>query len=97
MQITFEDPDAGWFAVWSAQPGAGTAFAVTNAAGSTVVRLGASRVELAVVPLPACASRMGMGDVGRTANVILDMEASLTSGGAVVGTAAGACQFFMPP
>ena len=80
MQVTFEDPDGSWFAVWSAQPNAGTAFAVTTAGGSTTVRLGAARVDLAAVPLSACLSRMGMGDVGRTSNVILDMEASFTSG-----------------
>lgn len=97
MQVTFEDPDASWFAVWSAQPNAGTAFAVTTAGGSTTVRLGAARVDLAAVQLSACLSRMGMGDVGRTSNVILDMVASFTSGGTVVGTAAGACQYFTPP
>jgi hypothetical protein len=97
MQVTFEDPDRSWFTTWSAQPNAGTAFAVTTAGGSTTVRLGAPRVDLAPVPLSACLSRMGMGDVGRTSHVILDMEASFTSGGTVVGTAAGACQYFTPP
>ena len=81
MQVTFGDSDGSWFATWSAQPNAGTAFAVTTAGGSTTVRLGAARVDLAAVPLPACLSRMGMGDVGRTSNVILDMEASFISGG----------------
>ena len=38
-----------------------------------------------------------MGDVGRTSGVILDMEASFTVGGTVVGTGAGACQYFTPP
>jgi len=97
MQATFEDPDGSWFATWSAQPNAGTAFTVATAAGSTTVRLGAARVELGAVPLPACLSRMGMGDVGRTSGVILDMEASFTVAGTVVGTGAGACQYFTPP
>jgi hypothetical protein len=97
MQVSFEDLDASWFAVWSAQPNAGTAFAVTTAGGSTTVRLGAARIDLASVSLAACQSRMGMGDVGRTSNIILDMEASFTGGGTVVGTAAGACQYFTPP
>ena len=97
MQVGFEDPDASWFAVWSAQAGAGTAFLVTTAGGSTTVRLGAAEVDLAAVPLAACQSRMGTGDVGTTSNVILDMEASFTSGGAVVGSGAGACQYFTPP
>ncbi len=57
VEITFEDPDASWYAVWERESDNGTAYSVVNTDDTTTVRLGATQVTLAPVRLAACEER----------------------------------------
>jgi len=51
LAVTFDDPAQAWYAIWL--PGAGSGYALSQAAGQTTVRLGQVSVTLAPVPLAA--------------------------------------------
>jgi len=80
LAFTFDDGDGSWFAVWNAQTGNGTAFAVTNAAGKTTVRLGTNSVTLNPVTLHPNESRNAVGTLGLPGGVTatLSVQATMT-------------------
>jgi hypothetical protein len=97
IEVSFDDSDSSWFNVWSAQPGAGSTFAVTHSGSSTIVRLGAFSVAQNSVPLAAGQSRTATGTINldnMTPTATLQIAATLTEsggGGNVVVANGGSC------
>jgi hypothetical protein len=54
VEVAFPDASGDWARLWSNDPGAGTSFTVTQADGTTTVRLGVAQLGLLPVTLPAC-------------------------------------------
>jgi hypothetical protein len=80
VEITFEDPDASWFAIWTKQASKGETFAVTRAGKKTAVRMGTSTVKLAPVTLSACRRRDGEATVSGLPTATLTAHADLRDG-----------------
>jgi inner membrane protein len=89
VEMTFPDASATWFDIWQLQATRTTSFAVTHSSedGTTMVRLGQSKVTLDPVPLAACESRRPRAAIrGPWGTALrLDLVATLTdaSGNAV--------------
>jgi hypothetical protein len=99
VSVAFDDPDGGWYAVWAAQAGAATTFAVSRTAPTTTVTLAAASVALAAVPLPASASSTAWAVVvGAPPSTTLDLEAVVIDGAAnPIATSRGSCVEVLPP
>jgi hypothetical protein len=99
VEIAFADPDGSSSAVWSAQSGSGTRFAVTRAAGKTTVRLGASSVLLAPVPLAASQSIAAEAILdGAPSGTSLEMLSAVTDAtGHSLAVDTGTCVRIPPP
>jgi hypothetical protein len=95
VEIAFDDPDASWYAIWTAQPGNGDAFTVTSEGGATTVRMGASGLSLGPVPLAACETRTAKAHVSGSYTATLSMHAVLDDG-TVFAATDGSCSDIPP-
>ena len=95
VEVDFDDPDAGAYATWTSQAGSGVAFTVTNAGGTTTVRMGQSSVVLAPVPVVACSTRKAMARVSGSFSMKLSLHAALDEG-SFSATADGVCSAIPP-
>ena len=80
VEVAFDDPAASSYATWANQAGSGVAFTVTNAGGTTTVRMGTSSLVLAPVPVVACTTRKAMARVAGSYSMKLSMHAALDEG-----------------
>jgi hypothetical protein len=95
VELRFPDPDASWYGVWINQTDSGATFTLSHENGVTSMRLGASKVSLASVTLPACARLTASSSVNGPwgTRLQLAMNAVMAdSNGDVVTTSMGACE-----
>jgi hypothetical protein len=93
VEISFDDPDGGWAATWSAQAGSGTSFTVMRLAGATKVRLGTTSLQLAAVPLLPSQSTVATGAMaGTPMGTGLNMQATISdAAGHLLAVIGGIC------
>ena len=98
VEIAFADPDGSWAATWSTQAGNGTTFAVTTAAGTTTVRLGAASLVLAAVSLSPSQSTVATANInGAPQDTTVELEAVVTdSAGHPLAFDTGTCAEICP-
>jgi hypothetical protein len=95
VEVAFDDPDGSAYATWSNQAGNGVAFTVTNAGGTTTVRMGESSVVLAPVPVVACTTSKARASVSGSFSAKLHLHAALDEG-SFSATADGTCSAIPP-
>jgi hypothetical protein len=99
VEVTFDDADSSWFNVWNSQPGKGSTFAVTHAASSTTVRLGAFSVAMNAVPLAAGQTRNATGNINPSSGGTLTLQIAAAlkdSGGNLLVNNGGSCTATAP-
>lgn len=95
VELKFPDPDASWYGVWLNQTDYGTKFTLGHENGVTTMRLGASKISLAPVTLPACVQLTANSSVNGPwgTRLQLAMNAAMTDrNGDIVTTSTGACE-----
>ncbi len=95
--VSFDDPSGAFASVWSAQPGAGSAFAVTAGGGTTTVRLGQDSVVLDPVRVSVGETHVGTPTLGGlpegvTARLSLASQLTDATTGAALVANGGSCQ-----
>lgn len=101
VKVSFDDPDASWYAVWAKQPKNGTDYVATNTDGQTVVELGVPNLVLAPVPLSACGARLGTASISGVydrswSGLGLLMTASIEGRGSGAATTSVTCEAPVP-
>jgi hypothetical protein len=90
IEVAFDDPDSSWFNVW-ALPANGDRFSLKHDGATTIVRLGAPKVQL-TASLSGCELRIGRAILTATPiGQFLEMSAVIDAG-STTSTALGSCE-----